>query len=53
MRELIDIEDAVDIAVYALQDIADEYDISYDEDQLRDALRAQMHINRARDENDF
>ena len=53
MRELIDIEDAVFIAMCAVQDMADENDISYDEDHLRDWLMSKMHLDRAREENEF
>jgi hypothetical protein len=53
MRELIDIENAVFIAACAVQDIADEYDICFDEDLLRDQLRAEMHSYRVMDENEF
>ena len=53
MREFIDIENAVFIAVCAVQDIADEYDICFDEDLLRDQLRAEMYSYRVMDENEF
>ena len=52
-RELIVIEEAVDIAMSYLQDMADDAGFYVAETTLREDIRRDMHSQRAMDLNEF